>query len=352
MSGATRHPAETYDFQPLVRELLESTGAPLRPGDPGLPEDERIRFCTNPSMGFPTSEIESIAWGETPGGEPRATVMVNFMGLLGTASPLPLHYVQEVLWEMNEPEGGARVRDFLDLFDHRMISFMFRAREKYRYALRFSPDGRDEFTERLLALAGLDEAGIRAQAGLPLQKLLRGFGLLTGSRRSAAGLEELLHACFPGVGVAVTCCVPRRMSIPEDQRLFLSAPRRTTPRREETMTGLGRDTCIGTSRVDASSAFRVALGPMGHDNFRRFLPGESDFGELTRLIRLYVKDPLDFDIELHLEPAERPAVALDPGAGLRLGQTTWLTPTDAHEGVTRLRAPRPDASQQPSTRAA
>lgn len=337
MSEPLQHPAHAWEFHPLVRHLTERLAPRLRPGDPGRPEDERIRFVANPSLGFPPSEVAAVEWSGPEGGE-RATVTVNFMGLQGQASPLPSHYAQELLWDVNEPEG-RRQCDFLDLFNHRMVSLLYRARQKYRHAQRFAAAAGDEFTERVLALAGLDEPAVRGASGARLQQILRGLGVLASRHRSASGLEDMLRACFPGIGVRVVSCIARRLPIPEDQRLFLKAPRRTGPRRGDALTGLGRDTCLGTSRVDSSSAFRVALGPMDYAEFRRLLPGERDFASLALLTRLYVQDPLDFDVELHLRHTQRTALRLAPEEGLRLGQTSWISPTDAREGVTRLRVP-------------
>jgi type VI secretion system protein ImpH len=342
VSEPLRHPAHEWDFHPLVRHLVERLRPRVSPGQPGRPEHERIRFTSNPSLGFPPSDVDSIEWSG-PEGEERATVTVNFMGLHGQASPLPLTYPQELLWDLQEPEG-RRLRDFLDLFNHRMVSLLFRARQKYRHAQRFDGTGDDEFTARVLALAGLDDEAVRGVSGARLQQLLRGLGVLASRHRSASGLEDMLRACFPGIGVTVVTCIPRRLAIPADQRLYLQPPRRTAPRRGDALTGLGRDTCVGTSRVDSSSAFRVELGPMDFAEFRRFLPGERDFDSLGKLTRLYVQDPLDFDVELRLRPTQRPALSLAPAEGLRLGQTTWVTPTDAREGAARLRVPAATAA--------
>ena len=158
---------------------------------------------------------------------------------------------------------------------------------------------------------------------------------------SLRGAGCLVRSSDPTRKVTPLSCVSRRLPIPADQRLYLKAPRRTAPRRGDALTGLGRDTCVGTTRVDSSSTFRVALGPMDFPEFRRFLPGEPDFDSLAALTRLYVQEPLDFDVELQLRPSQRPAQRLAPTDGLRLGQTSWLAPTDAHPGVTRLRVPPP-----------
>jgi len=345
-----RHPAHEWDFHPLVRHLLERLKPRLQPGQPGRPEDERIRFATNPSLGFPASEVADVTWSG-PEGRERATVTVNFMGLHGQASPLPLHYAQELLWDLHEPEG-QRLRDFLDLFDHRMVSLLYRARQKYRHSQRFDGTGRDEFTRRVLALLGLDDDEVRTATGARLQQLLRGLGVLACRQRSASGLEDMLRASFPGIDVRVVQCVSRRLPVPEEQRLYLRGPRHTGPRRGDTLTGLGRDTCIGTSRVDSSTAFRIALGPMDYPEFRCFLPGQPDFESLGCLTRLYVQEPLDFDVELHLRSQERPALRLAPEDDSRLGQSSWMAPTDPRDGRTRLRVASETRNGERETNAA
>ena len=345
-----RNGARAYEFTALVRELLVRLDAPVRPGEACVPGDERVRFVTNPSLAFPVSDVDAVAWSETGDGGPRAEVCVNFMGLQGTASPLPLHMAHELVMDLPDPEG-QRVRDFLDLFNHRMVSFLYRAHEKYSHALRFETGGGDEFTRRVLALGGVDAPEVQAAVGLPLRYLLRGLGVFASPHRSATGLEALVRACFDRVPVSVRCCVPRRVEIPPDQRLYLAPPRDTRPGAGGMMGGLGRDTCIGTTRVDASAAFRVELGPVGEERFRSFLPGEEGYDALVHLTRAYVHEPHDFDLELHLHSAERPALRLTPDAGQRLGQTTWISPTDARDGVTRLRAPVAYANATPHSAA-
>ena len=54
MTDATRQPARSYEFHPLVRELIESTQPEQRPGEGSDPTAERVFFRSNPSLGFPT----------------------------------------------------------------------------------------------------------------------------------------------------------------------------------------------------------------------------------------------------------------------------------------------------------
>ena len=61
------------------------------------------------------------------------------MGLYGPSSPLPNHYTEDVLWASADEDAA---RSFLDLFNHRLISLVFRAWEKYRQPFRFAQSGR------------------------------------------------------------------------------------------------------------------------------------------------------------------------------------------------------------------
>src|SRR6202012_2956529 len=113
---------------------------------------ERIRFRALPSLAFPPADIAAVAPEggiDTPG---RIGVTVTFFGLFGPASPLPAYYTEELL---GDDPAQETVRDFLDLFNHRLISFVYKAWKKYRYYAQFRPDADDVFSSYLFALMGL-----------------------------------------------------------------------------------------------------------------------------------------------------------------------------------------------------
>src|SRR4029077_3640515 len=102
---------------------------------------------------FPRSAVEPAERREGDDDRPpHYRVTVNFMGLYGPASPLANHFTEEMIWAGTEQQAG---RDFVDLFHHRIISFVYRAWEKYRYGAQFDAAGPDDFTRRLECLIGV-----------------------------------------------------------------------------------------------------------------------------------------------------------------------------------------------------
>lgn len=308
-----------WSFFQMVRALLrEDPGAPS-PGGLGPAARENIRFRPSVSLGFPASSIESLeALPPDASAIERYRMTVTFMGLYGQASPLPNHYSEDFLMREQEHDPA---REFLDLFHHRMISLFYRAWEKYRFPLRYREGGTDEYTRRALCLIGLGTAGMEA-GGMPPLHLLRSAGLVADRHRSAAGLEALLRTHFDTGSLTVRACMPQRAPIPPRQRLRLGGR----------VTRLGGSAVLGERMMDRAGLFQIAIGPLGLDEFRRFLPGGGQLRRLVLLTRLYVRDPLDFNVRLTLRAAEVPAFRLAPAEALPLGHLSFLSPRADQDG--------------------
>jgi type VI secretion system protein ImpH len=75
------------------------------------------------------------------------------------------------------------------------------------------------------------------------------------------------------------------------------------------------------------------MGPMGLQRFLAFLPHTDDFRALCEVVHVFVRDQLQFEVELVLRRTEIPDLNLAAGSpGAFLGQTTWLgrPAADAH----------------------
>ena len=70
---------------------------------------------------------------------------VNFMGLTGPLGILPYSYTEFMLERMRAKDSS--LQDFLDIFNHRMISFFYRAWEKYRFPVTYCLGDEDRFTK-------------------------------------------------------------------------------------------------------------------------------------------------------------------------------------------------------------
>ena len=139
---------EGFAFFQAVR-LLEAQAAreERRPvGEDHAPERESVRFRSAPSLAFPRSEVRGLSRG---GADARPLELeVAFFGLIGPLGTLPAHYNELVLERLRLRD--TTLRDFLDLFHHRALSFFYRAWRKYRLPFAFEAGqqvGReDDFT--------------------------------------------------------------------------------------------------------------------------------------------------------------------------------------------------------------
>lgn len=331
-------------------ELLErSNPHAVRVGELGPVLKEVVRFRHDPSLTFATSDVRGILRrersveeavdGAAPG--PLYEITSTFLGLTGTVSPLPTYFAEEIIHEDDERPAQ---RQFLDLFHHRILSLFYRAHTRYSYASDYLSDQQDAWSRRTLALAGIDTFGGRGPVvDLPLWRLLRLAPLLASRARTASGLvsvvSDTMSHILEGAGVSVEQFVGRWVSIDERQLFRLGVSNCT----------LGEDATIGRKVFDRGGKFRLVLGPLRRNAFQQFLPGSKGLDALRDLVLFYVRDPLEFDVELILAPGETPAMRLSsrPGDGSRLGLDSWVTVNADRE--TRVIVPVPMASSSAAT---
>ena len=136
-----KQPGQAVSFFQTVQLLLKSAPAAVTPGNRGPLTKEHIVFRSNASLAFPVREVEEIEYdNDIHCHLPKVRVTVNFMGLYGPSSPLPDHYTEEILFSGKEDSDSRR---FLDIFNHRYISFFYRCWEKYRYPLQYKEGATD-----------------------------------------------------------------------------------------------------------------------------------------------------------------------------------------------------------------
>jgi type VI secretion system protein ImpH len=314
-------------FYRAIEILERATPHAVRVGEEGPVGREAIRFRHDPSLSFSTSDVANIVLKkrhaadvvEGASSDQYFEVTTTFLGLTGTVSPLPAYFVEEVLNE--DPDHPAQ-REFLDLFHHRILSFFYRAHTKYSFVTDYTSDSRDPWSRRSLCLAGFDGFAERlAITSLPIPQLLRLAPLLARRARTADGLvavvADVMAKILDGAPVSVEQFVGRWMTIEERQLLRLGRANCT----------LGEDATVGRKVFDRGGKFRLTLGPMRRKSFEELQPGKPGLELLREVVTLYVRDPLEFDVELILAPGEAPSMRLggNPQVASRLGLDSWLT---------------------------
>jgi len=305
--------ARRFPFFQALR-LLEAARPDAAPiGGTGPAPREAIRLRPAVSFAFPASDVVEIREVQRAdrGGLPRLELTTSFMGLYGADSPLPAYFTEAILWQGDE----STRREFLDLFHHRLLSLLYRAWLKYRYALRFRTGGADDLSPLLLGLVGVATEGCGAAIGMEPVHLLHYAGLLGSESHSARGLECLIGDELGGVAVRVEECVARWVVIAPEQMARLGT---ATAR-------LGETAVAGRRVFDRAGKFALWIGPVSLALFEALLPGGEALRACLALIHVYLRDPLAFDVHVQLNRAEVPPLRLgaaDPAP--RLGWTTWI----------------------------
>ncbi|HSW04165.1 type VI secretion system baseplate subunit TssG [Aquabacterium sp.] len=299
---------------------------------------QRLRFRNSLSLCFPPSEIAEFKAVAAPPVRPgeaahfeRYEITPAFMGLLGAGGTLPTFYT-ELFARREQLNKDSSSRRFLDIFVHRAVVLFYQAWRKHRLPLRFEADRRNEYLPRVLALAGLGQKSLRerlraAQGGVADDTLAHYAGLLQQRPISAAAIRQILSHYFD---------VPVRL----EQfvgRWF------TLPRRQQSMLGLGQVT-LGSQAVVGERVWqrdlrlRLTFGPMGREQFVRFLPpadgatghtpGAVPQGQalvaLRELLTLLTGLSLEYEVRLCLRAADVQPATLDAQQGPRLGWDGFL----------------------------
>jgi type VI secretion system protein ImpH len=310
ISELLRQPQQ-FSFYQAIRLLAGSVDNAVLPGKADSLAREPLRFRPNASMAFPRSDVSCIEVISNGEDKTKFRMDVNFMGLYGPSSPLPAFYTEEII-------DGSRdehtQRDFLDMFHHRAISFLYRSWSKYRYYEQFEANAVDQFSQWMLSLIGFQDATLRKGLNLDWERLLAYLGLLSMRARSAPTVARILSHYFRGLPVVLDQWVERSISIDETQRAFLG----------QGNCSLGEDCTIGERVKDISGKFRISLGPLEFDTFRDFLPKGERYHALLDLVRLTLRDQLEFDLQLILLRSEIPDLTLAYDNPCQLGWSSWL----------------------------
>jgi type VI secretion system protein ImpH len=327
-----RQPA-AFDFFQAVRLLEEARPAAVAVGTGSDPAYEALAFRSKIGFEFPVADLVAAFEGER-----RTVLEVAFMGLAGSDGPLPAPYT-EMVQDCARTDGGVAgidpqpphgpdddARDFLDIFNHRLLSFFYRSRKKHRVALGACGEAPlERMLFQLIGFAGgLVHPWLRRKdsapgtAAVPSRALLRYAGLLAGQTRSMAGLAAMLADAL-GVPVSGTEHLGRWLPIAPRFQSALG-PRLGKNR------ALGVDTVLGKRAWEVDGAIGLALGPMPLARYRELLPGGSEHEALIFLTRFYLRQDLDVQVTLLLAASEAELERLACLSFGELNRTAWIGP--------------------------
>jgi len=307
---------QSFAFFQAVRLLQRELSDRRKIGEFADPSEEAVRFSVNSGLGFPVGDIHDIRF--SPDGPPKMSV--NFMGLIGHMGVLPMHY-SLLVDHQAEAEGDPEAyKDFLDIFQHRMLSLFYTAWERARFYVPFERGEDDKISARLLDLLGLGSADLRHSAHVRTETLLFYCGLLGMHQRSAVSLEQLLEDFF-GIPAEVTQFQGKWYSLSESSQCRIDDDEGVAAG------GLGEGTVVGDEVWDPQALVRIRLGPLSREQYDDFLPGGTAYETLQEITRFFSDGQFDFEVQLILNRDEVPGVVLgsDEKGLPPLGWSTWLS---------------------------
>lgn len=303
------HAPTEQDFYQAVyqveRQLANEKARAHCVGGDSLPNQELIRFKVDQHLGFPGQPISNIALRESNNTACSAVDMnVSFMGLTGPSGALPQHYSEMVLARIKLKDSG--MKDFYDLFNHRLISLFYRAWEKYRFSVSYQAGGQqhaDAFSKVLQHFSGKGASSAYYA------------GIHSRLSPSAQGLANMLTDFTQG-NVDVQQFQGRWLTLAPDDQTRLGA--RSNP--EGQYACLGVDASLGQRIWDISSAVTITLSFNDKDLAAEYLPGKHKTSLVQKLIGQYLGKTTQFKLQLNVTMNQVPVAQLSTrGLGLGLG---------------------------------
>ena len=298
------NPQSYHLFQAL--RIIEAQHADRpRLGQSRRSAQDPVRLGQEAELAFPTSTIADF--GPDRQGQMRLTN--RSFGLFGPHGPLPLH-LTEYARNRRRNERDKTFIAFADLFTHRLLSLFYRAWAAGHPAPSFDRPEQDPFERKVAALSGYSARALNKRDEMPDMVKRHFAGHLASGSKAAEGLVSILSAFF-SAPVRVQQFVGSWLDLEPDDRWALGSG------------ALGRSTSIGTRVWSRAAKFRILIGPLSLAELKRLLPGQGSLERLQAIVRNYVGDALDWDVNLILRAADVPRVALG-GANAALGHTTWV----------------------------
>lgn len=302
-------------FQALRRIDAVSIDHP-RLGQSSAPAQDAVRLGQEPALTFAPRSLARVVGLEQSdiksNSQPPVRLDSYMFGLFGPNGPLPLHLTEYAFSRLHNSHDPTFAR-FADIFHHRMASLFFRAwAEGEPVVSRDRPD-EDRFGSQLAALAGFGTSELRDRDAMPDLAKLHFVGRLASHTRNPGGLQAILSSFFE-TPVTIEEFIPTWIRLPEAALCLLG---------RDPSTGTLGSTLTAGARIQVyHHRFRIVVGALNFAAYERLLPGQPGLEKLVPIVRNYIGEELDFELNLILRYDEVPQIRL--GESGRLGWTTWI----------------------------
>lgn len=258
-----------------------------------------------------SSDIYSLedAVEQTPGTHKPPILNVNFMGIAGIQGPLPYPYAEMIIQRIRHEDPS--LKDFLDIFNHRLISILHRTRKQYLISLNTKSPEKTDIANAMISFLGVGQKALRERLHVTDRSLLKYAGLVWTTPHSGGGLEKIISGFFK-ISTRIEYCKGIWREIPKNQRSYIGQYGQWQV--------LGEGAVLGTRTWDQQGHFHFHLLNLNAKQLDSFLPYGKNYKRLTDMIRFYAGPLLNYT--LIYSPSHPPSTRL--GRKSHLGWRTWL----------------------------
>jgi type VI secretion system protein ImpH len=207
------------------------------------------------------------------------------------------------------------MRDFLDLFNHRLLSVHYRIAQKLHPALHVAPPEKTSLGKALFRFMGI---GTEQTKAFPPRDILAYTRFFWKNPHTPPMLRMLIQSYF-GCPVEVKPFQGRWFPLARGQQTAIAVTH--TPQNNQ----LGQSAIIGKRAWCQESSLTVCLSLETPEQFADFLPTGTAYPVLKNLIHAYVGTRVSFKIGLKLAQKIPPRLGQTTQAfAFILGWTSWL----------------------------
>lgn len=300
-----KHDPEQQDLFKILREIERNFPNKPRIGDSTVLADEVVRLMQDPFLAFPATNVGE---GEVTE-DGRIRLVTRFLGMFGPQGALPL-YVTETAKEWLNARDPSFAR-FVDIFSTRFQQLFFRAWADARPIAQYERPESDRFLSYLASFAGFGTPAVRNVDTTPDEAKLPFVGIASMQVKTARGLVQILHGIF-GVDAEIVEWVGTWLDFEPDDCMAIG---RNSCR-------LSGDAFVGKRVLSINERIRVKILCNDLQQYQSFLPVGAEYKRLTDLIFFYLGYRQEVEIQLGINSARSPHVAL--GKQGRLGWTSWM----------------------------
>ena len=310
--------ATRFEFFEAARSLLLITQNP--PDGPGEATNAQLRFRSSATKNFPAGEIQKLEHSDGV-----MELYTHVIGLFGPSGVLP-HPDRDMV---AGGEPNVLMRDFLNIFNSRIITLFFHSWLANRYDVAMELHRRnvygveDSFSMILFSLCGMGLPSTRGQRLFSDDVFASSAGHISRPIRTASSIQRCLHAQF-GVDVEVVEFVEEQLHLPVRIRSRIGSF-------QGAHNVLGDSAIVGEKVPAFRQRFEVRVGPLDRDEFESLFPFDDEssdnvpqsirFKRLVEMTRSILGRPLDFDVRLTVKPE---AVVPARLGHTRLGFDSWV----------------------------